>query len=368
MNKSETELLTTNELLFTLSGCIIGVGILSLPNSIVANAQQDGWISTTIGCLYPLYLILIGGIIIRTYPDKTVMEVSILHFGKLFGNFLNFLFMAQFLLYVVGVIGSANSILRVYAVSFMTPFKISLVLVMLIIYACCKGLKTIAKINVLMFFIIAALTLSSTMALKNGSILNIQPIFGSGLSKIFKSSIESAFAYGNMEILFVIYPFVKNKKPVIRAALVATCIITFIYTWTVFITTFYLGPDIVPKSLWPFFFVSDSIQIPAITNFRFIFMALWTLIIFKTATSQYFAASAIFNDIFKKIDRKYVYFLLSPLILVLPLLFTNEVARRDFFTKVMPWVTLFNLIYITLISIFTAIKRKKVSKISAGKG
>jgi spore germination protein (amino acid permease) len=368
MNNSKNDLLTTNELIFTLIGCIIGAGILSLPNSVVAQAKQDGWISTAVGGIYPLYVVLVGGIIIKRFPDKTIMDVSTLYLGQLLGNFLNFLFMAQFLLYVVGVIGAANSILRVYAVWFMTPFKISLVLVILVIYACSKDLKTIAKINVLMFFILVLIILSLAMALKYGTLLNVQPIFGAGLSKIFKASIESAFAYGNMEILFVLHPFVKNKNTIIRAALIATGIITVIYTWTVFTTIFYLGPDIVPKSLWPFFYVSESIKIPAITSFRFIYMALWTLLIFKTATSQYYASTAIFNTLFKKINKKYICFLLSPLIFLLPLLFQNEVARRDFFTKVMPWVTLFNLFYITLISILIAITKKKVPKSNPQKG
>lgn len=368
MDKRKHELLTTNELLFTLIGCIIGAGILSLPNSIVAEAKQDGWISTAIGSLYPLYVVLVDGIIIRRYPDHNIMDVSKMYLGKLFGGLLNLLFMVQFLIYVVGVIGAANSILRVYAVWFMSPFKISLVLVMLVVYACSKGLKTISKINVLMFFIIALITLSSAMSLERGSILNVQPVFGVGFRKTFKASIESAFSYGNMELLLVIYPYVRDKKTIIKTALVATAIITFIYTWTVFATTFYLGPDIVPKSLWPFFFVSESIKIPAITSFRFILMALWTLIIFKTAASQYYASTAIFNNLFKKLDRKYACFLLSPLILFLPLLFENEVARRDFFSKAMPWVTLFNLFYITLIAILSAFKRKKAPNSSARKG
>lgn len=359
MNNDKNKLLTSSELMFTLIGCIIGAGILSLPNSVVADAKQDGWISTIIGGVYPLYLIFVGSIIIKTYPDKTVMDVCKLHLGNIFGNFLNFLLMAQFLLYVVGVIGTANSVLRVYSTWFMTPFKITIVLVGLIIYASSKGLKVISKINVIMFFIIVLLSISSIMALKYGSILNVEPIFGNPLDKIAKSSIESAFAYGNMEMLFVIYPFVRNKKNIIPIALGATGIIMFIYTWTVFNTIYYLGPDIVPKCLWPFFFVSESVKIPAITSFRFIYMALWTLLIFKTATSQYYSSTAIFNNMFKKINRKNVSLLLAIPILILPLLFRNEVARRQFFSQVMPWVTLYNLSYITLLSVLTFIKKKR---------
>jgi hypothetical protein len=48
--------------------------------------------------------------------------------------------------------------------------------------------------------------------------------------------------------------------------------------------------------------------------------------------------------------------------LVLPLMFDNEVVRRDFFSKVMPWVTLFNISYITLVAIFGIIKKKRLQE------
>ncbi|MCX7746333.1 MAG: spore germination protein [Clostridia bacterium] len=365
MDKRNNELLTQNELLFTLIGIIIGAGILSLPNAVVSEAKQDGWISTIIGSIYPFYIILVGAIIIKKYPDNSIMDVSKLCFGRVLGNLLNLLFMAQFLLYVLGVIGAAHSILRVYAVWFMTPFKITLVLLLVVVYISIIGLKCISKLNILMFFIILLYMISSLTALKVGSLLNIQPVFGAGLEKIIKGSIETTFSYGNMELLLLIYPFVRSKVAVVKTALKAAVIVMVLYTWTVFITIFYLGPDVIPKALWPFFFVSESVKIPVITSFRFIAMALWTLVIIKTATNQYYGATAILNNMLKRIDRKYICIALAPIILIFSLLFDNEVARRDFFSKVMPWVTLFNIGYVTIVAVFALILNKKPTKPSA---
>lgn len=361
MDSNQEILLTRNELLFTLIGCIVGAGILSLPNSAVAAVNQDGWISTLIGGIYPLYVVLVGGIIIRKYPDNNIMDVSKICLGNVAGSFFNLLFMAQFLLYMIGVISAALNVLRIYAVWFMTPFKISLVLVLLVTYAASKGLKTIAKINVVMFFVILLLTFSSLLSFMHGSVLNVQPFFGTSWNKILMASIESVFSYGNMELLLIIHPYVKKKGIIIKTALAATGLIMLFYTWAVFSTTYFLGPDIVPKSLWPFFFVTESIRVPVITSFRFIFMAFWTLIIFKTAATQYYASTSIFKNTFKKLNIKYIYLILTPIILILPLFLGNEVARRAFFSKTMPWVTLFNLVYITLIALLTLIPKKKSS-------
>ncbi|MBU3114241.1 GerAB/ArcD/ProY family transporter [Clostridium lacusfryxellense] len=100
MNK-KNRLLTSVELFFILVGCIIGMSVTSLPANVVSIAKQDGWISTIIGAIYPLYIVLIGGIIIKKYPDSNIMNLSKAFFGKIVGNVLNLLFMFQFLFYEV---------------------------------------------------------------------------------------------------------------------------------------------------------------------------------------------------------------------------------------------------------------------------
>lgn len=351
--------ITNAEFMFTLIGSVVGAGILSLPNSIVATAAQDGWISTIIGAVYPFYIVLIGIFIIKKYPDKSITEVYVIHTGKVVGSIISLIFILQFPIYVAGVISSAVNLLRVYAVWFMKPMDITLVLVLLVVYASTKGINTLAKINTIVFFIIIVLTASGIATIRNASILNIQPVFGAGMNKILKASLDSVFAYAGMEMLLVFHPYVREKRNTIKIAFLSAFIITIIYGWTVFSSIFFLGPEIVPKAMWPYFFVVEGIRVPAITSFRFLFSALWIIVIFKSATNLYYGTVEMIHKIFTKVNHTKIALVLSPSIFLIPLFFQNELARRAFWGKFMPWSTSFNLIYITFIAVFCMVAKTR---------
>ena len=362
MNK-KNRLLTSVELFFILVGCIIGMGVTSLPADVVSIAKQDGWISTIIGGIYPLYIVLIGGIIIKKYPDSNIMNLSKAFFGKIVGNVLNLLFMLQFLFYAVMVISGSSNQLRAYSIYFIPHFKMVMVLALVAFYASIKGLKVLVRFTTITFFLLLIVILASTVTFKSASLLNVKPFLGAGIPKILEGSIQSSFAYANMEILLVIYPYVQEKKYIVKAALTSTIVITFIYTWTVFTSIYFSGPDLVLKQLWPFSFVAESFKIPVVNNFRYVNIIIWIVIAYKTIAVEFYASTKIFNNIIK-IKRKWVCFLLLPIILVLPIFIDNEVIRRDILSKVIPWITLFNITYVTIIAILTILidKNKLINK------
>ena len=58
------------------------------------------------------------------------------------------------------------------------------------------------------------LVLTLLTALQRGNYLNLFPVFGSGYKNILKASLESAYAYGGLEGIFLIYPFMRNKDKI----------------------------------------------------------------------------------------------------------------------------------------------------------
>jgi len=208
-------------------------------------------------------------------------------------------------------------------------------------------LATFATIT---FFLLCIILVASTVTFRTSSILNLKPFFGAGVPKILEGSIHSVFSYANMELLLIIYPYVEHKKDILKAALISTLVITLFLTWIVFTSIYFSGPDLVVKQLWPFSFVAESFKIPVINNFRYIDMVIWITIAYKTVSIEFYATTKILNNI-TKIKRKTICFILLPIILICPLFFENEVMRRAFMGKIIPWITLFNIAYVTLIAL-----------------
>ncbi len=348
--------LTVSQFVFIIFGSIVGVGILSLPNGVVKVAHQDGWISTLVGGIYPVYVVMIARYISKKFPNDSILILSKKYFGHIIGGIFNLVFATYFIFTASMIASFYSNLMRNYIVGFLTPFKIISVLFICIMYATSRDLKVIGRISEISFYVTILLLLSPVVALRVGSMSNIYPVLGSGLSSIAKGFVKSTFAYSGAEIILLIYPFLKEKNKMLMSSLISIAIIISLYVWSVFITTYYLGPDIVTKGYWPLLLVMGSVTITVVNNFKYIFMFLWSLVAFKSMSINGYASIHILKDYTKKIETGKICFLIYPLLVYLTFKYGNEISRQSISDTVMPCYIIFNILYMTTIAIFIFFK------------
>lgn len=361
MDKKQINSLTSYEITFILVGTVIGVDLLSVSRDITKLSHQDGWISMLVGAIYPLYIVFIGNYIIKIHPKDNILILSKRYLGNILGNILNVIFLTQFVFYITFITSSIIRILRTYNITLLSAMKAGLVLVSIAAFTASKGIKTVAKINIVVFYLILALAIFSMMALTEGNILNVMPIGGAGVINILKGAEKSFYAYTSIEILLVIHPFVQERKIIKGAALKAVFIICLIYTWIVFISIFYLGIDVINLSYWPSLMVLHSVHLPLINNFTTIFMLFWNMIFLKSITNQYFIITLILND-FTKINMKKLCLFIFPLVIYFSLVFLNSDKFKEVFATSAVYFLIFNLSYVTILGILIFFKEKKINK------
>lgn len=356
MNRLHNETLTPNQVAFTILGAMVGAGIVSLPNNLVKISQQDAWITAALGGIYPFYIALITIYISKKHPNYNLLYLSKKYFGNLLGSLLNLLFLIEFIIHTTGTaVGFAN-ISRVYSTPFLSELKLIIFIIALTLYSAYKGVKLIGKISEIIFYITLILAIIPILSFGKGSLLNLSPILGSGLSNILKGSVETTYSYGGIEILFLIYPYINDKRKIKNASLKGVFLTILLYSWITFITIYYFALNVTSKSLWPFLSASEIIDIPLINNFRFFFMILWSIILLKTIAIECFIIITILKDFMKKIDMKKICLIVYPVLVFLSLLYPNEIIRRDFLGKVIPITAVFPVIYATLIALLIRIK------------
>lgn len=361
MNKNKNNLLSKNQITFLIIGFALGPEFLRLPNFLIPKAQQDSWISAIIALIYPIYILIIANYIIGKHPKENLLVLNKKYFGNLFGIIFNSIFLFQIILFTCTILLDFSSISRLYVISFLTPSKVLIVTLFICIYTSNRGLKVISQITELISYALILLIILSFSALEYGSILNIQPIMGSGFKNILSATKETTYFYSGFTFLLLYHPFAKDPKDVKKASINAVIIAGLIWTWTVFITIYYLGIDIIPKSFYSYFLVFESIHLPLINNFRYIAMFIWTLLAFRISSIYYFSASFILNAL-TKIQIKKLNLLLSPIIFfscssVIQLLFSDE--QIQLFSK---FLVLFNIIFLSILALLVFIKSKPNSQ------
>lgn len=303
---------------------------------------------------------LIGSYIIKKHPKSTILELNKKYLGKLIGSIFNFIFFIPFFMYTGTVTSDFISISLVYFLSFLDKIKIGIITIGVSAYTAYKGLKVLGKINETAFYITVCTLSFSFLALKYGNIKNVMPAFNVGIINILKASKETAYGFSNIELFLLIHPFVKSNTNMKSCGLKAVALTTIIYTWVVFITIFFLGSDIVPKNIYSFIMVAESVQIPIVNNFRAIFMFLWSIVVFKLISTNYYFSTFIMNDL-TSINRKKICIYLLPIVFLLSLLFLNVSIKQKIMDSLVPISTLFNIFFISLIAFLTFIKNKSSS-------
>ena len=358
MDKEGKNLLEESEATAMLVGFIIGTSILSLPNGVVQDAKQDGWIAVVIGGVYPLYIALLSIYYAKKHPKEDILALSKIYLGKLLGTICNILFMLEFAIFTIATIVSLSNIFRVYATPFLTPIKIFVPTIILAIYLSSKGIKVMARINMISLYVMVILTLTLVVGIKDGNYLNLLPVFGTGAKNILSGSKESALAYIGMEAIFLFYPVLREKNKVKKVTLKASFITISIYIWVTFICIYYLGYKVTSITLWPVLLVTEGVNLPGLNSFRFLFLFLWTIVMFKIIANEYYAFDYILGNILKIKDKKKIYWIIFPILIYLCLQIKNEVQRRALLSYIVPKIVLFNIAYISIIAILIFIKHK----------
>jgi spore germination protein len=364
INSNNKNYITAHQCAAILIGSMVSLGMINLPADVVKNANQDGWIAAILGIAYPVYLVIMASFMAKTYPEKNILHLSKMCFGKVIGNILNLIFISFFILAETTVAAGLSNVLKIYITPFLESKKILIVMFMVPAFIAYKGLVNLARVNEVIFYITLPIFLIPIGAIKEGTILNLMPVFDTPAIDILKATKNTFFAYTGAEILFLIYPFVKEKDKIKSAGLKASVITAFLYLWITFITIYYLGIDIVPKFLWPVITVSESVMIPIINSFRYVAMVLNSILIFRTLANNYYAVAFSVKEMVNKWKIENIILVLYVVFFIISLFYGNPVIRRSFINKIMPIYVPLNLLYITVISICIFFKKgdKNVQK------
>ncbi|KOR26791.1 endospore germination permease [Clostridium sp. L74] len=361
MENKRNNVLTTNQAIAIIVGTIIGIGILSLPASLTKIAENDGWIGVIIGSLYPFYVVLCAIVIFKdnSYHNMNIVEISKNYFGKTLGSIFSFVFALQYFIYIIITTADISNLLRVHLILFLEQYRLAIPILLISTYTASKGIRSLGRINQIIFYATAPLILTTLIALKRGNILNIKPILGTPFSSILKSSIEPVYSFLGIEIIFLIVPLMKDKNKIKSSFLKSVLIVVVAYIWISFISIYYLGPDVAKKLYWPALSIVETIYLPGISNFKLVFIFLWISILLQTIANQNYLFYYSLSSIFKKINPNILYII----VFIFATIIVNKLDSFIIFKEINKYISMFyvtfNLIFITSITIIKIIKEKK---------
>ena len=312
---------------------IIGVGVLSLPNTLANILEKDGWIPIIItGPLIILFLTIIIHMF-RKNPGKDYFEIGRENLGdSLFTIFL-LIFFVYLLIAAAFVVRNLGELIKAFLLP-RTPMEVIIGSFILVTsYIATYEIDVIARTGYFIYPITIIFSiLLILMALPRADFGNILPTFQADFRNIPKGILMTFFSYTGFEIILFAIPHVEDEENVLKSSISGIATVTIIYSALFIMTLTQFNIEQIQRQTFPVLMMAKLLDLPGyfLQNLDNIFLGIWVLVVFATLAPIYYGAGKIVSEIFKTKKHKYYILILAPIIYFLALWPKNivEVYRR----------------------------------------
>lgn len=270
------------QLFFIIVGIQIGVGIFGAPRYIFENSHQDAWLSVLIAFVYMLIVLWIMFLILSQYENADIFGIQVDIFGKWFGKLLGTIYIVFFAAELFSVLITYIEVVQVFLFPTMPTFLMGLLLLILVVYSVIGGIRVIVGVVFLFVLLSPWIFVLLYDPITRMEIAHFQPMFEASITDLLKGARTTAYTFLGLEILFVIYPFIDNKKDAKLPTYLGVSASAFLILITTIISIGYYSPYDIDLMEWPVISLFKSVSFSFMERFDYIVIAEWMMVTIPT--------------------------------------------------------------------------------------
>jgi spore germination protein (amino acid permease) len=241
--------------------------------------------------------------------ESLTQQVRLL-FGKFLGSFMVLLLV----IYVIGfesiIIRLFSEVTKLYLLPKTPLVVIVFIYVFTIVYVGSKGLRVIARMNEILFYLLLISFLILLIPIGEGDITNILPVGEAGWDRIIKGTYQAGQYFAGIGILMILHPLVNEKEKILKSGFIAILISTTLYVVTVIVCELVFGVKAMQNQTFPGLVLLKIVQIPVVERLEFIFLFLWLGMGARPSINMGFVASLMLTQLFNLDEKKYLPYIL----------------------------------------------------------
>lgn len=263
-------------------GIQIGVGIFGSPRYIFEKSQQDAWISVLIALVYMLIVLWTMFVILGQYENADIFGIQVDIFGKWFGKLLGTVYILFFAAEFYSVLRTYIDVIEVFFFPTILTFIMALLLLILVVYSVIGGIRVVVGVVFLFVLLSPWILILLYDPITRMEISHFHPMFEASFMDLIKGAKTTAYTFLGLEILFVIYPFIDNKKDAKLPAYLGVSTSAILVLITTIISIGYYSPNNINFMDWPVLSLFKSVSFSFIERFDYIIIAEWMMVTVTT--------------------------------------------------------------------------------------
>jgi spore germination protein (amino acid permease) len=300
LHPKEGLLINAFMLVFIIHSVQVGVGLAGLPRVVYLEAKHDAWISVFLAGMITSVVLVVIIQMLKQYDSADLYGIHFDIFGKWAGHSLNFIYMIYMSSTFFIILMNYVEIVQVWIFPTLPTWQLSLVLILLVIYAVYGGIRVI--VGVAFLSVVATIWLAAVLfvPLQFGDFTHLFPIMNVNTKQLLMGSHRTTLSMLGFEIIMFVYPFVKEKRKAMLFVQIGNLITTFMFTIATLISIVFFASNSLEKTIWPVLSMFKIVRLPNLERFEFIAVSFWMLIILPNMCFYLWAASKGFSRILRK--------------------------------------------------------------------
>ncbi len=294
-------------LFFIISSLQIGVGIMGAPKYIFKEAQQDSWLSILIATIYIIIVVFAMIFILEQYESADIFGIQVDVFGQWIGKLLGIIYIAHFIITLFSILITYTEVIQIFLFPSLPTFIIPLLMMSLAVYSVQGGFKIIVGVAFLCFITTQWILLFLYDPITRMEWHHFTPMFQASLPELLAGARQTTYSFLGFHILFLVYPFIDNKKEVTRPAMLGVIFTGFVVFVTHVIAIGYFSKPDLLEAEWATLVLFKSISLPFLDRLDYLIVAEWMMVLLPNFTLLMWGITYGTKRLFNVSQRKTLY-------------------------------------------------------------
>ncbi|RSD25174.1 GerAB/ArcD/ProY family transporter [Mesobacillus subterraneus] len=322
-------------LVFVVHSMQLGVGIQGFQRIIFLEAKHDAWISVLISGVATA---VVGFVMVKTlfaYESSDIYGIQYDLLGKWLGNALNVIFV----LYCLGafhvIVRNYIEVIQAWIFPEVPNWLLALTLVYLVYYALNGGLRTVVGVSFFSVVLSLWLTLLLAYPFQFAKWDYLFPMFEANIPELLKGAKQMTFTVIGFEIIYTIFPYLREKDRVHRHMQFGLLFTTILYLALMVVSLAYFSGGQLERTIWGTLSLFKIVRFPFIERFEYVAITFWVILILPNLMLYMWSASRGIARILNKKEKKVSWLLLGfiYLTLIFPLNRLEINMMNDYFAR-----------------------------------
>lgn len=267
----------------------------------VKSLGTTSWLMTIISCITTIVFFLFICKLMERFPEKNIIEIYKIVFGKAWGILIGAIFSAFLVFYSSSSIREFLEMIKSYNLPDTPPSVIIGVFIMVITLICYKGLEALARFSYIIFYpVLIGVCFILILASPYYTTYYIKPYLGYGLWKTVYTGFLRSSAYQEVTLLYIVTKSIHGLKDFKKSGLISIILSGVFFSITMLCYIMALGYVVGGEPVSGLFQLSRIIYYNRyFQEIESVFIFAWVLAAIQNCSLALYLAITIYCETFK---------------------------------------------------------------------